>query len=99
MVFAQDAGPDRMALGMVGIQEALRDCPVDHLGELPSQIHRILYTDVEALLQGDDLLPATRPGRLARDAIHIASLMPSRSAPQSVGRGLLRPRKPGLESR
>ena len=46
---AQHAGSDRVALGMVGIQEAFRRCPVDHLGQLPSQIHRILHTGVEAL--------------------------------------------------
>ena len=46
---AQHAGSDRVALGMVGIQEAFRRCPLDHLGQLPSQIHRILHTGVEAL--------------------------------------------------
>ena len=30
---AQHAGSDRVALGMVGIQEAFRGCPVDHLGQ------------------------------------------------------------------
>ena len=38
-----------MALGVVGIQEAFRRCPVDHLGQLPPQVHRILHTGVEAL--------------------------------------------------
>ena len=46
---AQHAGADRVALGVVGIQEAFRGCPVDHLGQLPSQIHRILHAGVEAL--------------------------------------------------
>jgi len=39
----------RVALGMVGIQEAFWGCSVDHLGQLPSQIHGILHTGVEAL--------------------------------------------------
>ena len=46
---AQHAGSDRVALGVVGIEEAFRRGPVDHLGQLPSQIHRILHTDLEAL--------------------------------------------------
>ena len=46
---AQHAGSDRVALGVIGIQQALRRCPLDHLGQLPSQIHRILHTGVEAL--------------------------------------------------
>jgi hypothetical protein len=33
---------------MVGIQEAFWRCLVDHLGQLPSPVHRILYTDIEA---------------------------------------------------
>jgi hypothetical protein len=45
----QHAGSDRVPLGMVGIQQAFRRCPVNHLGQLPSQVHRILHTDVEAL--------------------------------------------------
>jgi hypothetical protein len=45
----QHAGSDRVALGMVGVQEALRRRLLDHLGQLPSQVHRILHTDVEAL--------------------------------------------------
>ena len=46
---AQHAGGDRVALGVVGVQQALRRCPLDHLGQLPSQIHRVLHADVEAL--------------------------------------------------
>ena len=34
---------------MVGIQQAFRRCLLDHLGQLPSQVHRILHTGVEAL--------------------------------------------------
>jgi hypothetical protein len=46
---AQHAGGDRVALDVVGIEEAFRRRPLDHLGQLPSQIHRILHTGVEAL--------------------------------------------------
>lgn len=46
---AQHAGSDRVPLGMVGIQQAFWRCPAGHLGQLPSQIHRILHTGVEAL--------------------------------------------------
>ena len=46
---AQHSRSDRVALGVVGIEEAFRRHPVDHLGQLPAQIHRILHTDVEAL--------------------------------------------------
>ena len=46
---AQHPGSDRVAFGMVGIKEAFRRCLVDHLGQLPSQIHRILHIGVEAL--------------------------------------------------
>ena len=46
---AQHAGGDRVALGVVGVQQALRRRPVDHLGQLPSEVHRVLHTGVEAL--------------------------------------------------
>ena len=46
---AQHAGSDRVALGVVGVQEAFRRGPVDHLGQLPAQVHRILDAGVEAL--------------------------------------------------
>jgi hypothetical protein len=34
---------------MIGVQEAFWRCRLDNLGQLPSQIHRILHTSVEAL--------------------------------------------------
>ncbi len=43
------AGSDRVALVLVGVQEALRGGPVDHLRQLPSQVHRILHAEAEAL--------------------------------------------------
>jgi hypothetical protein len=46
---AQHARRDRVTLRVVGIQEAFGRCPLDHLGQLPSQIHRVLHTGLEAL--------------------------------------------------
>src|SRR5205807_8571917 len=46
---AQHAGGDRVALGMIGVQEAVWRGPLDDRGQLPSQVHRILHTGVEAL--------------------------------------------------
>src|SRR5205814_6752115 len=43
-----DPGRDRVPLGMVDIEQAVWRYLVDHLGQLPSQVHRILYTNVEA---------------------------------------------------
>jgi hypothetical protein len=37
----------RVALVLIGIQKALRGGPVDHLSQLPSQIHRILHTEAK----------------------------------------------------
>ena len=43
------SGSDRMAFGVVGTQEAIWRRPLDQLGQLRSQIHRILHTGLEAL--------------------------------------------------
>ena len=45
----QDPRSDRVALCMVGLQEGFRRCALNHLGQLPSQIHCILHADIEAL--------------------------------------------------
>jgi hypothetical protein len=45
----QHARGDRVPLGVVSVQQAVQRCPVGDLGQLPSQVHRILHTDVEAL--------------------------------------------------
>jgi hypothetical protein len=45
----QHAGRDRVPLRVIGIEQAFRRRGVDHLGQLPSEIHRILHADVEAL--------------------------------------------------
>ena len=73
---AQHAGSDRVALGMVGIQEALRRRPLDHLGQLPSQVHRILHADVEALS--------------THRRMHVRGVAGQQDASLAVGRGLPR---------
>ena len=73
---AQHAGGDRVALGVVGIQEAFRRRPLDHLGQLPSQIHRILHTGVEAL--------STVRG------MHVRGVAGQQDPSLAVGRGLPR---------
>jgi hypothetical protein len=45
----QDAGRDRVPLGVVAVQQALRRGPRHHLGQLPTEVDRILHADVEAL--------------------------------------------------
>ena len=71
---AQHAGSDRVALGMVRIQEAFRRCPLDHLGQLPSQIHRILHTGLEALSTDRRM--------------HVCGVAGQQHASVAVGRGL-----------
>ena len=71
---AQHAGSDRVALGMVGIKEAFRRCPVDHLAKLPAQVHRILHAGVEAL--------STDRG------VHVRRVARQQDAPRAVGRSL-----------
>ena len=46
---AQHAGTHRVALGVIGIQQAFRRHALDHLGQLPSQIDCILHAGLEAL--------------------------------------------------
>ena len=48
-VGVQHAGGDRVPLGVVGIKQAVRRCPADDLGQLPSQVHGVLHAGVEAL--------------------------------------------------
>jgi hypothetical protein len=74
-----------VALGVIGIQEAFRRCTVDHLGQLPSEVHRILHTDVEAL--------STHRG------MHVRGVAGQQDAPLAIRRGLPshvgEPRDPG----
>ena len=65
---------DRVALGMVAVQEAFRRCPVDHLSQLPSQIHRILHTEAEALSTGR--------------VMHVRRVAGEQDSSRAVGRGL-----------
>ena len=46
---AQNAGGDRVALGVVRVEELVRRRPPDHFGQFPAQVHRILDTGLEAL--------------------------------------------------
>ena len=71
---AQHAGSDRVALGVVGVQEAVRRCPVDHLGQLPAQVHRILHAGVEALS--------------AHRGMHVGGVAGQQHPSVAVGRGL-----------
>ena len=46
------AGGDRVALGVVAVEEARRGGPVDGPRELPAQVHGVLDAEVEALAAG-----------------------------------------------
>ena len=71
---AQHAGGDRVALGVVGVQQAVRRRPVDHLGQLPAQVHRVLHAGVEALS--------------AHRGMHVGGVAGQQHPPLAVGRGL-----------
>ena len=70
----EHARADRVPLGLVGIEQALRRCAVDHLGQLPSQVHGVLDTDVESLSAGRGM--------------HVRRVAGQEHAPLSVGRRL-----------
>ena len=38
-----------MSLAVIGVEQAVGRGPVDHLGELPSEVDRVLHPDVETL--------------------------------------------------
>ena len=71
---AQHARSDRVPFGVVGIEEAVGRCLLDHLGQLPSQIHRILHTGVEALS--------------ADRVMHVRGVAGQQDPSVAVGRGL-----------
>ena len=73
---AQDAGAHRVALGVVGVEEAFRRRPLDHLSQLPSEIHRILDARIEAL--------STVGG------MHMGRVAGQEDPPVAIGRGLPR---------
>ena len=74
IVLRSTRAADRVTLGVVGVQEAFRGCPVDHLGQLPAQIHRILHAGVEAL--------STIRG------MHVCGVAGQQDPSLAVGRGL-----------
>jgi len=45
----QHPGADRMPFSVVGVEEALGGGLVDHLGQLPSQVHGVLDAGLHAL--------------------------------------------------
>src|SRR5262245_32069512 len=45
----QNPGSDRVALGVIRVQQGFGCGSVDHLRQLPSQIHRVLHADLESL--------------------------------------------------
>ena len=80
----EHARTDRVPLGLIGVEQALRRCAVDHLGELPAQVHRVLDPDVESLS--------------ARRRMHVRRIAGQEHASRSVRRRLPRriaePREP-----
>ena len=74
IVLRSTRAADRVALGVVGVQQAFRRCPIDHLGQLPAQIHRILHAGVEAL--------STDRG------MHVRRVAGQQDPSVAVGRGL-----------
>ena len=74
IVLRNTRAADRVALGVVGVEQAFRRRPLDHLGQLPSQVHRILHTGLEAL--------ATVGG------MHVRGVAGQQHPSLAVGRGL-----------
>ena len=73
-MYLKRAGSDRVALVLIRVQEALRGGPADHLRELPSQIHRILHAEAEALS--------------TRRVVHVRRVAGQQDSSHAVGRGL-----------
>src|ERR1700722_4641693 len=71
---AEHTGCHRVALAMVSVEEALRRYAPDHLRQLPTQIHRILHPDVEALA--------------AHRRMHMRRVASQQDTPIAVGFGL-----------
>jgi hypothetical protein len=70
---AKHAGGNRMALGVVGIQQARRRDTLEHLRQLPSQIHRILHADVQTLSTHRGCTCAASPGNRTRLSRYAAA--------------------------
>ena len=45
----RDTRADRVAFGMIGVEEIFRRCPLDHLRQLPPRAHRVLHARLETL--------------------------------------------------
>ena len=72
----QNPGSDRVTLGLIGVQQAFGRCPLDDLGQLPSQVHGILHAEVETL-------PARR-------VMHVRGVARQQDPSVAIGRGLTR---------
>lgn len=48
-MFCSTLAPDRVAFGLVGVEQAHRRRPLDDLRQLPAQVHRVLHPEVQAL--------------------------------------------------
>jgi hypothetical protein len=46
------AGADRVAFGVVGVEEVIRGGPVHHPAQLPPEVHRVLHAEAEPLAAG-----------------------------------------------
>ena len=71
---AQHPGRDRVAFVVIGVQQAVRRHVLDHLGQLPAQVHRILHAGVEPL--------PTHGG------VHVGGVAGQQDTSLAVGRGL-----------
>ena len=70
----QHPRPDRVALVVVGVEQDVGRCLLDHLGELPSEVDCVLHADVEALS--------------ALRGMHVRRVTGEQHAAGAIGRGL-----------
>ena len=76
IVYRSARAVDRVALGEVRVEQALRRRAVDHLRELPAQVHRVLHPEAEPLSAGG--------------IVDVGRVAGEQHAPGAVGRGLAR---------
>jgi hypothetical protein len=72
---AEHARSNGMPLGLVGVEQALGRCPVNDLGELPSQIHGVLDAGVESL-SADGRMHVRRVARQQHPSIAVGRRLP-----------------------
>ena len=65
-----------MTLGVIGVQQAFGRRPLDHLGQLPSQVHSVLNAGIQALS--------------ARRVMHMRRVARQQDPPFAIGGGLTR---------